>query len=209
MIMTEDDPHLKQAYRLGSQQDTKRLYADWADSYDDTMQSHDYRTPVRCAEALKKYLTDRMAPICDIGCGTGISGLALYDAGFRVIDGTDISAEMLVRAGSHKDVYRQLREVSLEEPFDFAAGEYAAITAMGVIADKHAPPETISELLNRLDHGGLLVFSLNNHTLENPDYLAECRKVVERGDAELLEEEMGQHIVRLGMTSKIMVMRKR
>jgi len=207
MADKHDNPYLKQAYRLDSQQATKALYRDWAESYNDTMSSHDYQAPTRCAEALLRHLGDKTAPIFDIGCGTGISGQALANAGFTVIDGSDISDEMVAEARRLEGVYRALCVVSLENPFSFDAG-YAAITAMGVIAEKHAPPEAISQLLNKLSAGGLLVFSLNNHTLENPAYMAACNAVADAGEAEILEQEMGPHIVKLGMSSRIMVLRR-
>ena len=82
------------------------------------------------------------------------------------------------------------------------------ITAMGVIADQHAPPRTISQLLNKLHIGGLLIFSLNNHTLKNPNYLQACYDAVTDGIAIILEDHNGPHIVKLGMRSKIMVLQK-
>ena len=82
------------------------------------------------------------------------------------------------------------------------------ITAMGVIADQHAPPRTISQLLNKLHIGGLLIFSLNNHTLKNPNYLQACYDAVTDGIAIILEDHDGPHMVKLGMTSKIMVLQK-
>ena len=53
-----------------------------------------------------------------------------------------------------------------------------------------------------------MVFSLNNHTLENPAYMAACNAAAQTGKAEILEQEMGPHIVRLEMTSRIMVLKK-
>ena len=73
---------------------------------------------------------------------------------------------------------------------------------MGVIADKHAPPQTIGQLLNKLRSGGLLIFSLNSQTFQNPDYLQACYDAVTHGVADILEEDYGPHMVRLSMTSK-------
>ncbi len=120
MADDQKNPFLTQAYRLGSQQETKALYKDWADSYDDTMSHHDYQTPQRCADALMRHLSDTSAPIFDVGCGTGISGQALSDAGFTVIDGSDISDEMVAKARSRDRVYRHLSAVSLETPLILA-----------------------------------------------------------------------------------------
>mgnify|MGYP005687752283 FL=1 len=122
------------------------------------------------------------------------------------IDGTDVSATMLDKARLHKGVYKTLQLTTLRDPFPFAKGKYAAITAMGVIADKHAPPETISQLIDKLDKDGFFVFSLNNHTLENPTYEAEIQKLTVGENACLLEAEMGPHMTGYNMTSKICVL---
>ena len=201
-----DDQFLKQAYKLKTTDDTLHLYQGWADSYDATLRQHGYVTPQRCAEALSRHMDERDVPILDVGCGTGLSGLALRKAGFCTIDGTDLSEAMLEKARLHEGVYRTVKQISLDNPFPFDTGAYKAITAMGVIADKHAPPETISQLISKLQTGGLLVFSLNNHTLENPAYEAEIDMLVNQRRAALLEAEMGPHMTEYNMTSKICVL---
>lgn len=201
-----DDRFLKQAYTLKTTDDTLTLYEGWADSYEETLRAHGYVTPQRCVEALSRHFAETDAPILDIGCGTGLSGLALRLAGFTAIDGTDLSAAMLDQARLHKGVYKHLRQTSLDDPFPFAKGAYAAVTAMGVIADKHAPPETISQLIAKLEKGALLVFSLNNHTLENPAFEAEIDLLTTEAKAVVLEAETGPHMTRYNMTSKIYVL---
>ena len=203
-----DNIFLKRAYRLKNQQDTLSMYGDWAATYDQTMKDHDYQSPRRIVEALQRHCADKSIAIFDVGCGTGLSGMALATAGFTQIDGSDVSPEMIEIARQLDGVYRRLTCVTLDDPFPFATGAYHVITAMGVIADKHAPPQTIGQLLYKLGSGGLLIFSLNNHTLENPDYLQACHDAVTHGVADILEEDDGPHMVRLGMTSKIMVLRK-
>lgn len=205
--MTENR-FFKKAYTLLEPSQTMQLYSEWAESYDETMVNFDYQTPRRCAEALHRHNAHPDIKIMDVGCGSGISGQALKEAGFKHIDGSDISAEMLEKAALRKAVYRTLTQVHLPHPFDFDKGAYQAITAMGVIAENHAPPEAIRQLIEKLDKGGLLVFSLNNHTLENEDYMKSCIAVCTDGLAEILEQEEGPHITQLEMTSKIMVMRR-
>ena len=202
------NPFLKRAYRLKNQQDTLSMYGDWAATYDQTMKDHDYQSPKRIVEALSRHRADKSVAIFDVGCGTGLSGMALAEAGFTQIDGSDVSPEMIEIARQLPGVYRQLTCVTLDDPFPFADGAYQVITAMGVIADQHAPPRTIGQLLDKLYTGGLLIFSLNNHTLENPDYLQACHDAVTDGIAIILEDHDGPHMVKLGMTSKIMVLQK-
>ena len=199
---------LKRAYRLKNQQDTLSMYGDWAATYDQTMKDHDYQSPRRIVEALLRHCADKSVAIFDVGCGTGLSGMALTKAGFTQIDGSDVSPEMIEIARQLPGVYRQLTCVTSEDPFPFPDGAFQVITAMGVIADQHAPPRTVGQLLNKLHTGGLLIFSLNNHTLENPDYLQACYDAMTDGIAIILEDHDGPHMVKLGMTSKIMVLQK-
>ena len=202
------NPFLKRAYCLKNQQDTLSMYGDWAATYDQTMKDHDYQSPRRIVEALLRHCADKSVAIFDVGCGTGLSGMALAKAGFTKIDGSDVSPEMFEIAHQLPGIYRQLTCVTSDDPFPFPDGAFQVITAMGVIADQHAPPRTIGQLLNKLHTGGLLIFSLNNHTLENPDYLHACHDAVTDGIAIILEDHDGPHMVKLGMTSKIVVLQK-
>ena len=202
------NPFLKRAYRLKSQQDTLSMYGDWAATYDQTMKDHDYQSPRRIVEALLRHCADKSVAIFDVGCGTGLSGMALAKAGFTQIDGSDVSPEMIEIARQLTGVYRQLTCVTLDNPFPFPDGAYQVFSAMGVIADQHAPPRTVGQLLNKLHNGGLLIFSLNNHTLENPNYMQACHDAVTDGIAIILEDHDGPHMVKLGMRSKIMVLQK-
>lgn len=72
-------------------------YDAWADSYDAEIAENGYATPARCAAALAATGLGRSAAILDLGCGTGLSGVALAAEGFTVIDGTDLSPGMLKR----------------------------------------------------------------------------------------------------------------
>lgn len=203
-----DDRFLKQAYSLENQEDTQRLYQEWAASYDETVQAHGYISPSRCAEALARHIPDMTLPILDVGCGTGLAGMALASAGFQVIDGSDLSQEMLAQAAARDGVYRTLSLASLDNPFDFEVGTYAAIAAVGVLADKHAPPETVFAILDKLATGGLFVFSLNNHTLENPAYMGAVNQAVQQGLCHILEDAEGPHLTGYDMTSKVIVLKR-
>ena len=154
-----DNPFLKRAYQLKDHDETQAMYSDWAASYDQTMKDHDYQSPRRILEALMRHCPDHEVAIFDVGCGTGLSGKTLAEGGYINIDGSDVSPEMVTIARSLNGVYQNLDVVTLENPFPFDQGQYQVITAMGVIADQHAPPETISQLLDKLPKGGLLIFT--------------------------------------------------
>ena len=85
-------------------EETIAVYADWADNYDADVAARGYRTPDRLAVALAAH-APMDATVLDFGCGTGIGGAALRRVGFDVIDGTDVTAEMLKKAAT-RGIYR-------------------------------------------------------------------------------------------------------
>ena len=112
---------LDSAYSLSSAAETQSFYDDWAGSYDAEVAGNGYATPARCARALAAKVEDKSAPILDIGCGTGLSGLALRRGGFTHIDGTDLSEKMLSRAEQREGVYTKLLLGDLNNPLPPAA----------------------------------------------------------------------------------------
>ena len=204
-----ENPFFKRVYNSHTHDEIMAIYDDWAASYDETVLSHGYVTPQRCAAALALLEKDRDIPILDIGCGTGISGLALKDAGFTCVTGSDMNAAMLEKARTHEGVYKDLLLVSSENPFDFAPGTFRHMTAMGVIATGHAPASTIRDVLEKLQTGGIFVFSLNDHTLEFGEYPETVEAVVAEGLAERVFDEYGDHMPAIGLNSRIIALKKR
>ena len=205
--MTEN-PFFKRVYNSHTPEEIIAVYDDWADEYDETVLAHGYVTPKRCADALASLEDDRSARLLDIGCGTGISGMALRSAGFTTIDGSEVNARMLEKARSRQGIYSAMHLVSLDNPFDFAIGTYRHMTAMGVIATGHAPASTIRAILAKLEAGGLLVFSLNDHTLEFAEYPDTVDAMVAENIAELAFDEYGDHMPMIGLNSRIIALRK-
>lgn len=206
--MAAKKTHLDTAYEVENIDQTREFYADWAETYDQEVLGHGYITPKRCAEALARFAPDKTAPVLDVGCGTGLSGRALSEAGFTTIDGSDLSPEMLEKARALKGVYRRLWQSDLDDPFPFDPGTYAHIAAMGVIASSHAPPETIDQIIAALPSGGLFVFSLNDHTLQDPAFEARIAENVDTGTARLLFKEHGPHLPGYGLESNVYLLQK-
>lgn len=198
---------LNKAYEAETLTDTDKLYQDWADTYDDEVSKNGYASPARCAAALAEFTPNNLDPILDLGCGTGISGTALAEVGFTTVDGCDLNQEMLDIAAK-KATYRNLWKADLHDPFPFEIGTYSHIAAVGIIASGHAPPETIDAVLAVLPADGLFVFSLNDHTLEDPAFEARVAENLDTGFARLLFKEHGDHLPGVGMKSKVYVLQK-
>lgn len=198
---------LDKAYAPRGADDTRKLYDEWAASYDSEVAENGYATPPRCAEALARHLTDRAAPVLDFGCGTGLSGIALRAAGFTVLDGVDLSADMLEQARS-KSIYRKLALAEAGDPPPGETGSYAAIAAIGVIGAGAAPISVFDTLMAALAPGGLLVWSFNDHALEDPENEGKLNRYLDAGKARLLFQEYGPHLPKIGIKSSVYVAEK-
>jgi predicted TPR repeat methyltransferase len=206
--MSDQKSHLHKAYTIENTEQTRDFYDDWADTYEAEIAENVYSTPARCAAALADLSPDLTARTLDIGCGTGLSGAALRAAGFSNLDGSDLSAEMLEKAKSRAGLYQNLWLTDLEDPYPFEIGTYAHIAAIGVIASSHAPATTIDEVLALLAKDGLFVFSLNDHTMQDPEFEARVAENLDTGTARLLFKEHGAHLDKLEMGSTVYVMQK-
>ncbi|WP_299591793.1 methyltransferase domain-containing protein [uncultured Tateyamaria sp.] len=196
---------LDRAYQARDATSTRALYDNWAASYEAEVAENGYATPGRCADALKKYVSDVSAPILDFGCGTGLSGLALKLAGFQAIDGVDLSAEMLEGARA-KGVYRHLDQIEADS--GLPRNGYAAMAAIGVIGAGAAPIDVLHTLMRALPKGGKLVFSFNDHALEDPANEGGIAAWTDCGAARLLFKEHGDHLPGIDLNSTVYVLEK-
>lgn len=198
---------LDQAYGARDAADTRQLYDDWAASYDAEVAENGYATPGRCAAALRAHMTDQGAPVLDFGCGTGLSGLALKLAGFRIIDGVDLSADMLEQAAG-KSLYRNLSQIEPGAVLTHPTGTYAAIAAIGVIGAGAAPISVFDTVMDGLTSGGFFVFSFNDHALQDPENEAKLHDYLDRDRARLLVREHGDHLPGINLKSNVYVIEK-
>ena len=183
------------------------FYAQWAQSYDQEVGENGYITPLRIAEALARHVKDLSIPILDYGCGTGISGQAFQEAGFPTIDGVDISDEML-EVAAQKKIYRRLEVFAPETGPDVKLGAYNIIAAVGVIGAGAAPLAVLDQIMALLAPKGLLVFSFNDHTLEDPAYDGRVENYVKQGQAALHLKDYGDHLPKQKINSNIYILEK-
>ncbi|MEM9716228.1 MAG: class I SAM-dependent methyltransferase [Pseudomonadota bacterium] len=201
--MAEHRNHLDRVYGLDTQEATDAFYTDWAATYDAEVIENGYQTPARVAVALARHAKPDVQ-ILDYGCGTGYSGEHLSKAGFTYLTGTDPNSEML-KVAEKRGVYQALSQTDLSDPFPFETGTYDVITAIGVISTGAAPPETLEAVLNKLQPGGLLAFSFNDHALEEPAFPAAREAVLSSGLAKELFREYGPHLTGQGLKSDIYI----
>jgi len=132
------------AYALESPQDNRKYYQRFAKTYDqDFAAGLGYIYPEAVADAFLDLSNLPKGPVCDIGCGTGLVARHLKaKRSDIVIDGVDISADMLAVA-ANKSLYKNLFEVDLTGDINSLPASYAAIISAGTFTHGHLGPEPL------------------------------------------------------------------
>ncbi|PSL18377.1 class I SAM-dependent DNA methyltransferase [Shimia abyssi] len=155
----KNSPSLDAAYSLETPQDSVRLYADWADTYDSNFaQSSDYILPAQVAHHFA--VSGGNGPILDVGAGTGLCAVELAKYNVGPIDATDISPDMLEIART-KSLYHALIVADLTKSLPIPDATYCGIVSSGTFTNGHVGPDAFDELVRITRPGGLLVLSIN------------------------------------------------
>lgn len=155
-----DNSRLHQAYGLKTPDDSRKLYADWAETYDsEFVAENGYVLHLQVARAFAE--AGGQEPVLDMGAGTGIGGVALAEYGMAEIDGTDISPEMLDQAAK-KGVYRRLFAGDILTGLDVEDASYAGIVSAGTFTLGHVGPAGLGEVVRLLTPGGLAVIAVRD-----------------------------------------------
>lgn len=201
MSASETGPRFLNNIYGGSQpHDTKDMYREWAKSYDDEVDTeNNYAQPKRCAIALSAALKSLDGQILDVGCGTGLSGLALREIGFPNIDGCDFSEEMLELAAT-KEIYQRAFFADLNSPpIDAVDQQYDGVTAVGVFAFDHIDPNSIDEILRVLKPGAPLIIGLNEKFYDKGTLEAKFRQLEDDSKAKIVSRQLGEHLPGAGI----------
>ena len=174
-------PNLDGAYALNTVEDAKRLYDDWAETYDSGfIRDMDFVAPKLLAEAFVK--AGGAGPVLDFGAGTGIMGELLSEHGVSPIDGADLSEEMLAVA-RRKGVYRDLVSGNVLDGYEMAGAPYAGVVSCGTFTHGHVGPEAIAILLGLAAPGAQFALTIKTEHFTDAGFAstfdALARKVTE------------------------------
>ncbi len=161
------DELLAAVYSAQRPEEHRALYARWAATYESGFVAetryvyHEQVAAVFVAHAGAA----AGGPVLDIGCGTGLAGAALRRHGVDVVDGLDLSPEMLAEAGAkrHGDrpVYRTLIEADLTQRLAIDEGTYAGALSAGTFTHGHVGPEALPEVVRIVRGGGVVTLGIN------------------------------------------------
>lgn len=162
---------LKRAYALENDADTKALYEDWSQTYDQTMVNGlKYLTPRKTAALLNEAKVQSQARILDVGSGTGLAGEHLARLGYGNIDALDYSAAMLKTASEKmyrdKAIYKNLIEADLNSVLHVDSNTYDALICTGTFTHAHVGANCLHELFRILKPGGLFASTVHKDVWE-------------------------------------------
>ena len=185
---------LRRAYALDSAnpEETRALYRDWAQTYDGTMiDGLGYVSPQKIAALTAAHLSDRRAPILDVGCGTGLLAAYLAEQGFEAVDGLDYSAEMLAVAQS-KGRIRQPFLRDLTQPLELPLQTYAALVSTGTFTHGHVDGSCLPALMDLLRADGLLACTVHQDVWDEGGFGTVLEGMVDAQRCEIVSREPGR-----------------
>ncbi|WP_439596925.1 tetratricopeptide repeat protein [Falsiroseomonas sp.] len=137
------------------------LFDQYAPRFDDDLQDRlGYRTPALLAALLESagIAPDGRRRLLDLGCGTGLSGLALKPWSRR-LEGLDLSPRMLAEARS-RGIYDALHEADLVEFLGTRPAGFDLVAAVDVLNYLGDLGPALAGIAQALAPGGLAAFSL-------------------------------------------------
>jgi len=166
-LTNKSEIDLEQAYSVETPEDNVQLYGDWAATYDsDFVASKGYVYHLHVVDQLAQHIAEINGAVLDVGCGTGVVGVALQEKGIGVIDGIDISPAMLAESANKKTaagnaVYRQLIRADLTKSIAIPDNHYGGLISSGTFTHGHLGPEALSELWRVAAPGAVCVIGIN------------------------------------------------
>jgi predicted TPR repeat methyltransferase len=204
-----DQAFLDQVFAAKTPEESRRLYDEWASSYDSDMATHDFTAPRIVAEGIAKYLTSTSpssASIVDAGCGSGAVGLELNKLGYSTIDGLDISQGMLDVA-KKLAVYRELKIADLTKTLDAKNGAYDGLVCCGTFTHGHLGKEPLEEFMRVVRSGGVLAATVLETFWDEGGFAEEVGRLEKKGVVEVVEKEIHQYRKDAG-GGRVLILRK-
>lgn len=194
---TERAALLTAAYAVKSPDDNRELYAKWAATYEQFLETNRYIYALQVAEMFAERSLTRAGAVLDAGCGTGRVGLELSRLGVSPVDGIDISPEMLEKARTMSGPdgtpsYRRLMEADLTSSIDIETGSYSGVVSSGAFTHGHLGPDTLAELLRVARPGAVGVIGVNASLFESNGFKDRFERYASDGVIDDLEVQLRQ-----------------
>jgi len=188
--------------------DKQSLFDDWAETYDhDLVDDLGYVADAEACRLLVSLVTDKQARILDAGCGTGLVGRRLMQAGYTDIHGNDYSAKMLEKAQA-TGAYRSLQQHDLTRPVQTDL-PYDAAIAVGVFAFSVPSAEHLVNITGSLRPGGIAVVTVNGKAWREVDWAARLKNFNrDHSDARLIDVRTIDYLRAEGIDGRLLTLER-
>lgn len=200
------DARLRRVYDNPS--DKQALFDDWAATYDnDLVNEMGYVADAEACRRFEALVPDRQARILDAGCGTGLVGRRLKQAGYHDIHGSDYAQKMLQEARA-SGAYRSLQQHDLTLPVA-TDRLYDAAIAVGVFAFSVPSAEHLVNITAALKPNGIALVTVNGKAWREVDWPAKLQDFDQRyPGARLLGIETIDYLSTEGIDGRLLVLQR-
>jgi predicted TPR repeat methyltransferase len=200
------DARLSRVY--ANPDDKQALFDDWAPTYDhDLVNELGYVADAEACRRLEALVPDRRARILDAGCGTGLVGRRLRQAGYSDIHGSDYAPKMLQQARA-SGAYISLTQHDLTRPIE-TDRPYDAAIAVGVFAFSGLSAEHLVNITACLKPGAFALITVNGKAWREVDWPAKLEGFEQKyADARLLEVQTIDYLTAEGIDGRLLILQR-
>jgi predicted TPR repeat methyltransferase len=200
------DSRLKRVY--DNPGDKQELFDNWAPTYDhDLLEDLGYVADAEASRRLISLVPDKQSRILDAGCGTGLVGRRLMQAGYSDIHGNDYSSKMLDQART-TGAYQSLQQHDLTLPVESDL-PYDAAIAVGVFAFSVPSAEHLVNITRSLKPGGVAIVTVNGKAWREVDWASKLEGFEQRfPDARLVEIQTIDYLTAEGIDGRLLTLER-
>jgi len=148
----------------------RRLFDDFADTFDEDLKKVEYNVPHQLAELAKNYIDESdyaTLDIIDIGCGTGLCGVEFKPFSHK-LKGIDISPRM-IQVTSKRGIYDEVEESEILAALVKHQNDTDIVISADVFIYFGDLESAFLAVTSALKENGLFLFSVESHT-EDDDF---------------------------------------
>jgi predicted TPR repeat methyltransferase len=140
----------------------RSLFNDYADTFDEHLVEHlHYRAPGLILNSLLQATPTRNWDVLDLGCGTGLCGMALRPHA-KTLVGVDL-AQRMIELAKKRNVYDELINSQLMDVLQSRAGRFDVIVAADVLIYVGDLAALMPKVAGALKPGGHFAFTIEKH----------------------------------------------